>query len=262
MVRLRQFGNRLLPKGGVDAGRQLLLFVGAYILYQVVRGLVSRDDAPAVASWNATKVIDLERRLHLFIEPSVQHWALNYHWLLDLMTWFYVNGNYAISGGALVWIYLRRNDSFYFMRNAFLIAMAIALVGYTVFPTAPPRLMPEWGFTDVVQQVTGITAERGSTSEFLNLYAAIPSMHVCFAMLTGASMLRFSRLWIARIAWILYPPFVALVVIATGNHYLTDVVLGAVTAGLSALFARELLARARPDAWAFGSRARLDRRAV
>jgi membrane-associated phospholipid phosphatase len=252
MPSLRQLRDRLLPQGGVDAVRQLGLFIGAYILYQIVRGLINRDDAPAVASWNATKIIDLERSLHVFVEPSIQRWALNFHWLMDIATWFYLNGNYAITGGALVWIYLRRNESFYFIRNMFLIAMLIALVGYTLYPTAPPRLMPEWGFTDVVQQVTGITAERGSASQFLNLYAAIPSMHVCFALMTGASMFRFSKLWAARLLWVLYPPFVGFVVIATGNHYLTDVVLGGVTAGMSALLARELLARARPDAWAFG----------
>jgi hypothetical protein len=252
MPSLRQLRDRLLPQGGVDAVRQLGLFIGAYILYQIVRGLINRDDAPAVASWNATKIIDLERSLHVFVEPSIQRWALNFHWLMDIATWFYLNGNYAITGGALVWIYLRRNESFYFIRNMFLIAMLIALVGYTLYPTAPPRLMPEWGFTDVVQQVTGITAERGSASQFLNLYAAIPSMHVCFALMTGASMFRFSKLWAARLLWVLYPPFVGFVVIATGNHYLPDVVLGGVTAGMSALLARELLARARPDAWAFG----------
>jgi membrane-associated phospholipid phosphatase len=251
MPALRRLQDRLLPKGGLDAARQVLLFVGAYILYQIVRGLVNRDDAPAVASWNATKIIDMERSLHVFVEPAIQHWALNFHWLMDIATWFYLNGNYAITGGALLWIYLRRNESFYFMRNMFLIAMLIALIGYTLYPTAPPRLMPEWGFTDVVQQITGVTAEHGSASEFLNLYAAIPSMHVCFAAMTGASMCRFSKLWAARLLWVLYAPFVAFIVIATGNHYLTDVVLGAATAGLSALLAREQLPRARPDAWAF-----------
>jgi membrane-associated phospholipid phosphatase len=55
----------------------------------------------------------------------------------------------------------------------------------------------------------------------------------------------------AKIAWALYPLFITFVVVATGNHYLTDVFLGALTAGASALLAQRLLARARPDAWAF-----------
>lgn len=231
--------------------RQILLFVGAYVLYQLVRGLVNGNDI-ARASWNATKVIDFERTLHVFVEPQVQAWALNMHWLMDFATWFYINGNYAITGGALLFIYLRRNDSFYFVRNMFMIAMVVALVGYSLYPTAPPRLMPEWGFTDVVQQVTGVTAEHGSASAFLNLYAAIPSMHVCFALMTGISMYRFSNHWFGRVIWGLYPLFVTFVVVSTANHYVTDAFLGAATAAFSAATAKYLLARARPDAWAFG----------
>jgi hypothetical protein len=251
MARLRRSGTLLLPKGGVDAARQIALFAGSYVLYQVVRGLVNADDAPGRASWNATKIIDFERSLHIFYEPQIQQWALNFHWLVELATWFYINGNYAITGGALVWIYMRRNDSFYFVRNSFMIAMVFALIGYSLYPTAPPRLMPQWGFTDVVQQVTGVTAEHGSAAAFLNLYAAVPSMHVCFALMTGAAMFRFSGNWMTRATWALYPPFVAFVVISTGNHYFTDCALGIATAGLSGLLAWQLLARARPDAWAF-----------
>ena len=252
MVRIRRALDQLLPNGELDALRQVALFVGAYLLYQLVRGLVNGNDV-ARASWNATKIIDLERTLHVFVEPSIQRWALSFHWLMDFATWFYLNGNYAITGGALLWIYLRRNESFYFVRNTFMVAMLIALVGYSVYPTAPPRLMPEWGFTDIVQQVTGVTAEQGSAKAFLNLYAAVPSMHVCFALMSGVSMARLASSRLTRVVWALYPLFVAFVVISTANHYLTDAFLGAATAGISALVAGQLLARVRPEAWAFGS---------
>jgi hypothetical protein len=247
---LKTIGTRWLPHGWGDAVRQVLLFLGAYVAYQVVRGLVDGNDV-AKASWNATKVIDLERALHIFVEPSIQAWALNEHWLMDIADWTYLNAHYVVTLGALVFIYTRRNDSFYFVRNTFMIAMLIALVGYALYPTAPPRLMPEWGFTDAIQQFTGVTAEKGPSSALLNLYAAIPSMHVCFALMIGIPMSKLVKPRAARIAWRLYPLFIAFVVIATGNHYLTDVFLGAVTAGISSQLAGRLLARARPDAWAF-----------
>jgi membrane-associated phospholipid phosphatase len=155
--------------------------------------------------------------------------------------------------GALAFMYLRRNESFYFVRNMFMIAMAIALVGYAVYPTAPPRLMPEWGFTDTIQQFTGISVEHGPTSALLNLYAAIPSMHVCFAIMIGWPMTRLVRSRRAKIVWAIYPLLITFVVVATGNHYLTDAFLGAMTAGASALLANGVLARARPDAWAFAN---------
>ncbi len=249
--RLLSIEARLLPRGWPDALRQVLLFLGAYLAYQVVRGLVNGNDV-AKASWNATKVIDFERTLHVFIEPSIQGWALNKHWLMDIADWTYLNAHYVVTFGALAFIYLRRNESFYFLRNMFMIAMAIALVGYALYPTAPPRLMPEWGFTDAIQQFTGITAEKGPSSALLNLYAAIPSVHVCFALMIGWPMSKLVEPRPARIAWRVYPVFISFVVIATGNHYLTDVVLGVLTAGVSALLADKLLARAKPDVWAFG----------
>jgi cytochrome bd-type quinol oxidase subunit 2 len=145
--KLRSFEARALPHGRRDAVRQVLLFAGAYALYQVVRGLVDGNDV-AKASWNATKIIDLERTLHVFVEPSIQAWASNVHWLMDGADWIYLNMHYVVTVGVLIFLYTRRHDSFCFVRNSFMIAMAIALIGYAVYPTAPPRLMPEWGFTD------------------------------------------------------------------------------------------------------------------
>ena len=92
----------------------------------------------------------------MFVEPASRAGSASHaHWLLDIADWTYLNAHFALTSGALVFIYLRRNDSFYFVRNMFMIAMLIALVGYSVYPTAPPRLMPQWGFTDAIQQFTG-----------------------------------------------------------------------------------------------------------
>ena len=83
---------------------------------------------------DATKIIDFERTLHIFIEPSVQAWTQNMHWLMDAADWIYLNGHFFVTLAALVFIYLRRNDSFYFVRNMLMIAMAIALIGYCAVP--------------------------------------------------------------------------------------------------------------------------------
>jgi hypothetical protein len=251
MRRPRHIEARVLPGGWSDVLRQLSLFVGAYLLYQVVRGVVDGNDV-AKATWNAYKVINLERTLHIFVEPNIQAWALNKRWLMDIVDSSYLSAHYILTIGALAFIDLRRNESFYFVRNMFMIAMAFALVGYALYPTAPPRLMPAWGFTDSIQQFTGITVEHGPSSALLNLYAAIPSMHVCFSLMIGWPMALLVKSRRAATAWGLYPAFISFVVIATGNHYLTDVLLGGLTALASGVLASHLLARARPDEWAFG----------
>jgi membrane-associated phospholipid phosphatase len=247
--RLRTIEARVLPRGWFDVLRQLALFLLAYMLYQLVRAVVGGGGYKPFG--DATKIINLERALHVFVEPSIQAWAANTHWLMDFADWTYLNAHYFVTIGALVFIYLRRNDSFYFVRNMFMIAMAIALVGYAVYPTAPPRLLPEWGFTDSIQQFTGITVEKGPGSAMLNFYAAVPSMHVCFALMIGVPMARLTTHRPVKVLWLLYPVLISFVVIATGNHYLTDVFLGGMTALTAALLADRLLARARPDAWAF-----------
>ncbi len=245
---------KLLPHGWMDLFRQIGLFVGAFLLYDVVRGLVLGGNLYKPFG-DAMRIIDLERALHIFIEQSVQAWAENKHVLMDVLDWTYLNGHFGITLGAMIFIYLWRNASFYFVRNTLLISMAIALVGYWLYPTAPPRLMPEWGFTDSISEfVTGGHGYWDNTpaGAFANAYAAVPSMHVCFAVIIGWTMARLASHRLARIVWFMYPALVTFVVVATANHFLIDVFLGVLTAGIAAGVAHRLLARARPDAWAFG----------
>src|ERR1700760_1076905 len=193
--RLRQIETRVLPRGWGDVVRQLSLFVGAYLLYQLVRGLSDANDG-SKATWNAYKVISLEQALHVFVEPGIQTWASHRKWLMDIADSSYLNAHYVVTIGGLVWIYLRRNDSFYFVRNMFMVAMAFALVGYALYPTAPPRLMPEWGFTDSIAQFLGTPhVENGPDKGLLNFYAAVPSMHVCLAVMVALPMTRLVKRW-------------------------------------------------------------------
>src|SRR5918999_1712585 len=127
----------VLPHGPVDLLRQIVLFCGAYWLYRLVRGLV--DGRAAEAFDNARAVIDIEQALGLFIEPSVHAWASSAAVINDAASWLYLNSHFAVTTVVLAWIYLRRNERFYFVRNMFLVAMGLALVGYALLPTAPPR---------------------------------------------------------------------------------------------------------------------------
>jgi membrane-associated phospholipid phosphatase len=134
----------------------------------------------------------------------------------------------------------------------FLIAMAIALVGYLVFPTAPPRFLPEWGFTDTVADFTPVKVANSSASmtALFNPYAAVPSMHVAFALMIGWPLVRLSRSRLVRLLWMVYPLLMTFVIVVTANHFIVDALLGALTAGASA-YGASWLARARPSAWRF-----------
>ena len=250
LTRARVLQARLLPKGWLDVLRQIALFGAAYLAYRLVRGFVEGDANAAFA--HARDVISLELKLHIFVEPSIQTWASGSKALMDFSSWMYVNAQTTVTVAALVYLYLRHNRSFYFVRNMFVIAMFIALIGYAVFPTAPPRFLPEWGFIDSVSDFTGLHVSHASASlnALVNPYAAVPSMHVCFALMIGWPLARLARHRIVSVLWLLYPFLMAFVIIATANHFIFDAILGALTAAVAA-YGASWLARARPEAWRF-----------
>jgi hypothetical protein len=242
-----------LPHGPLDLLRQVALLAATFYAYSVARGIADDPGAAQTAFDNARRVISLEQALGLFVEPSVQAWAMGSGLVVDAASWVYVNAQTSVLLGALLWIYLFRNPSFYFVRNMIMIAMALALVGYVLYPTAPPRFFPEWGFFDSVSEFTGVEPDSGTVDALFNPYAAIPSMHVAYALVVGWSLAKLVERRILRTWWWAYPFVVTFVIVATANHFVLDALLGALVAGLAALSAREL-GRARPAAWRFGPR--------
>jgi membrane-associated phospholipid phosphatase len=241
-------GSRL-PQGWGDAGRQLAILVGVDVAYELVRGIADGQRAEAIAHGRA--VIDLERSTHTLFEPGLQAFFLPAHWLIDLANQLYLNAQFSIALGFLVWLYLFRNESYYFVRNMFVVSMAIALVGYTLYPTAPPRMFPEHGFVDTIVDFSNVNHDSSLAKIFINPYAAVPSMHCAFALMIGATGYKVCRRWLSRALWAAWPLVIAWVVIVTANHYWLDVALGWGVAITSAIAAQWLLARARPHAWAW-----------
>jgi membrane-associated phospholipid phosphatase len=246
--------NRLLPQGILDAGCQFLFFFLAYQGYQVVRGLT--DSGVINAYVNAHHVMDLEQSVGAFFEPGFQQTLIQHTpWLIDFANFMYLNSHFVITTGFLAWLYLFRNEHFYFVRNMFLVAMGLALVGYALYPTAPPRFFPSLGFTDTIAAFTGVAQDSKTASLLLNQYAAVPSMHIAFSLMVAAPAATLVRRKFSRILWCAYPALVLFVIIATGNHYWFDAVAGAAVAAAAA-FAALQLARLRPAAWAWSPRAK------
>jgi hypothetical protein len=204
----------------------------------------------SVAFRNARELIHFEQTLGIFVEPSVQAWAAARPAIIDFASWVYINAQVTVTVGALVYLYLAHNRSFYFVRNMFAVAMGLALVGYVVLPTAPPRFFPEWGFFDSVSDMVGVAHDSVAVNALVNPYAAVPSMHVAFALMIAIPIARLAKHRVTRVVWSLYPLVVTFVIVATANHFFADAFLGAVTAVLGA-WAAAWMARARPAAWAF-----------
>ena len=156
------------------------LFAGAYYAYRIVRGFVDGQAGRGVRE--RPRPHHVERSLGPLLRAGLQAWARSQDWILTGANWMYVNSHFVLTVSFLIWLYLARNQAYYFVRNMFMVAMGIALVGYVVYPTAPPRFMPEWGFTDTVTEFVGGRREH-SANALYNPFAAVPSMHVAFALM-------------------------------------------------------------------------------
>jgi hypothetical protein len=110
--------------------------------------------------------------------------------------------------------------------------------------------MPEWGFMDTIQAVTGVSGNSTIAAFFFNPYAAVPSMHVACAVMLGWTFVRLVRNRLAKVFWALWPLLITFLTVITGNHFLIDAVLGLLVAGVS-LVAALALAALRPHAWTF-----------
>jgi len=237
-----------LPKGWGDLGRQIAILVSVDLVYEVVRGIA--DSQRSVAMAHGQWIIDLERSTGTFFEPSVQKFFISADWVTDFANQIYLNAQFSIALGFLVWLYLFRNESYYFVRNMFVASMGLALIGYTLYPTAPPRMFPEYGFVDTINDFSNVNHDSGLAKILINPYAAVPSMHCAFAMMIGGSGFMVCRRWFAKAFWATWPLLVSWVTIVTANHYWVDAVLGWGVALTAALIAYRL-AQARPEAWSF-----------
>src|ERR671925_500626 len=141
-------GRRFLSRGYADFARQLLIWFGFLLAYQVARGVADRDPARAFA--NGWKVIDVEQRLTGLSELTLQGWTQSSRLLEALVSWTYWNSEFTVIGLALLWVYLRRNEAFARFRNTIMLANVIGLIGYLTVPTAPPWMFPGLGFFDGV----------------------------------------------------------------------------------------------------------------
>ena len=237
-------GRRVLPKGYRDLARQVLIWFGFLVVYQVVRGMADRS--PAQAIHNGLTVIDAQQRLGALWELSLQGMLLSSSFLQTLTSWTYWLSQFVVLGLALLYVYLRRNEAFLRFRNTVLAANVIGLAGYVAYPTAPPRMFPEFGFVDVLAQFSSLNHGSAIVEFAANPYAAMPSLHAADSLIVGITMALLVRHRVAKVLWLAWPAWVAFCVMATGNHFWLDIAAGAAVALLAYAAIAAMSARAAP----------------
>lgn len=240
----------LLRRAG-DLALQVALVAGAYIGWRYARGAVDGTRQESVA--HAVDLVGIERWLGTFIERDVQSWAISTGWPSDFANWMYANAHFTGSWLMLLAILLFRRESFAFVRNMLIAAFAISFLGYWLYPTAPPRFVPEFGIIDAPAAAAGTEPVSSSDHPYFNAFAAVPSMHIGLSSLLAGSLALLVRPRALKIAFLCYPLLMTYVVVATGNHWWIDGLFGLVTTALAAGVAT-VLARIRGERWTFHPR--------
>ncbi len=224
----RQLDVILTWRPGKKDAAEVILLASALPLYYLVRGLTNTDRGIDEAVQRGVDIIDLEKSIGIFWEAEMQGWILGYQWLVDFFNYFYLFGHLPVIGALAVWMYFWHRPQYLLMRNAFLLSGAIALIFYVNFPTAPPRLLPDdlgYNFVDTVFDRYN-TGRPWTPGEFVNEYAAFPSMHVGWNMLAGIAIWVASRNVFVRVFALLMPAVMTSASILTANHYIVDALAG------------------------------------
>ena len=244
--------HQLTPRGGAwyeRLVREVLLIAPAIFIYFAVRGIVVAREEDAIR--NASGIVDFQARLGIFHEPTLQAWILGSDFLIRTMNWIYIWGHWPVVIGTLVWLVVRRPETFSVYRNAFLISGLLAMVIFAAYPVAPPRLMPDLDVVDTVLEQSR-SYRVLQPPALTNPYAAMPSLHFGWNLLMGIAIVRESRIRPVRYFGYIMPVMMYVGIILTANHYLVDGVVGGLLV-VGSLWVSVALLKARGfDVWRSG----------
>ncbi len=219
--------------------REALVVVWLCWVYDAINNLAPLRIHAAVAhGWG---VLHLERALHIDPELALNRWLVAHRTVGLVLSDYYDNAHFIVTLGLLGWLWYRRADIYRPLRNVLIAINVLGLLVFWLYPTAPPRLLAGSGFNDVVASTGALGGwHTGALAAAANQFAAMPSLHMAWAVWCALVMWSLTRrLWV-RIVAIVYPCITCLAVLATGNHYLLDVLAGVATAGLAVLLVRAL----------------------
>ncbi|MFI1163013.1 phosphatase PAP2 family protein [Streptomyces sp. NPDC020801] len=204
---------------------EILLIAVSYWTYSLIRNAVPEQKPEALR--NADWVWRAEHQLGIAVEQSVNHAVNSVTWLIIGMNYYYATLHFVVTIGVLVWLYRSHPGRYAATRLALFTTTGVALLGYYVYPLAPPRLMAGDHFVDTVQvHHTWGSMASGDLKHMSNQYAAMPSMHIGWSLWCGLTIFALTTVPWVRVLGLLYPTATLLVIVATANHFWLDAVGG------------------------------------
>ena len=218
---------------------ELLVVLLLLRAYDLVRGHAEVREVAALH--HGRQLIDVERWLHINIELSANLWTTQQAALSLLASYWYQFAHLTVTISMLVWCWWRRPGSYRRARNALVLTNVFGLTIFLLYPAAPPRFLPGFGFVDAVAKA-GFGASHGGPVT-ADQFGAFPSLHLAWAVWTAVVAHRLVRSPVLRRLWLGYPLITATAVVVTGNHYLLDILAGGLIALLTLTIAHYLPSR-------------------
>ncbi|PCG81250.1 hypothetical protein CIB93_36430 [Streptomyces sp. WZ.A104] len=228
-VPLLPFWRRVLSRPNLLL--ELLLIRVVYSAYAQVR-LAATAGRP-VAEEHGRQIHAIEQWLHIDIEHWVNHTVVQINWLREFFDYYYLTFHFIVPLTILGVLYARRPADYRWVRSSIGFATLLALVGFWLYPLAPPRLMPGLGFIDTVHGVQDFAKpDYGTLTTVTNQYAAMPSLHFGWSLWCGVVIVMLApKMWMKALG-LLHPLFTIAAIVATANHWVLDAAGGALVVTL------------------------------
>jgi PAP2 superfamily len=223
---------------------EVLVIVWLCWVYDAITNLAPLRLHVALAHGEA--MLAIERSLGIDPELGLDRWLAGHPTLALAISDYYDNAHFIVTLGLLGWLWWRRADIYRPLRNVLVAVNVVAFAVFWLYPVAPPRMLTHFGFKDIVASSGAFGSwHTGALASAANQLAAMPSLHMAWAgWCTLAVWRATTKAWLRAFA-LLYPCITAFAVLATGNHYLLDVLAGLATLGLVLLIQAAMPPRIR-----------------
>jgi hypothetical protein len=214
---------------------ELILLRSFEWTYTQAKNLAQDANDNATAFANAARVVRWQDRLGLFVEPRLQDLVIGNTVLVRFLNLYYTLAHFLVTVLVLLWLYLRHLDVYTKQRSVLLAGSMVALIGYFVFPLAPPRMYNCNCIVDTLDVVGGSWSYYSqSVKSIANPYAAMPSVHMMWALWVAIVVVRTAQSRALRMAGPIHAVLTFAAITMTGNHYWLDAVGGALVLAIGA----------------------------
>lgn len=218
------------------------LFYGAYTLVRN-KGITQGAESARIARRHADQVIRFEEFLSSYHEAAIQKFFIGWEGFIKFWNIFYGSAHFIVTIVAIVWLFRYGKPRYAIWRNTLAVTVALALLGFTLYPLMPPRLLPEsFGYVDTLQTIGGLWSfDSGAMSKISNQYAAMPSLHMGWSTWCAFVLVPMIKpLW-GKILMASYPIMTLFCIVVTANHFWADALGGWVALGLGYLIGGRLI---------------------